>query len=157
MIVLIGDLNRHVGDIIEGNDKDRVSFGGQLVRDFIDTGKYILVNASKKVIGGPFTRYDPSDPNNIDKKSVLELCIVSRELFIYVENLTIDKEKLFTPFRPISKTKLTYTDHYSLLLLFKNIPLKPTQAVGCVKVTRWNTNKPGGWEAYEEMVTDNET
>ena len=85
-IVLIGDLNNDVGYIIEGNDKDRVSFGGQLVRDFIDTGKYILVNASKKVIGGPFTRYDPSDPNNNDKKSVLELCIVSRELFIYVES-----------------------------------------------------------------------
>ena len=41
-------------------------------------------------------------------------------------------------------------------MLFKNIPLKPTQAVGCVKVTRWNTNKPGGWEAYEEMITDND-
>ena len=78
-----------------------------------------------------------------------------KKTFLSTKSTLIDKEKLFTPFRPISKTKLTYTDHYSLLLSFKNIPLKPTQAVGCVKVTRWNTNKTRGWEAYAEMVKDN--
>ena len=112
LIVLIGDLNRHVGDIIEGNENDKVSFGGQQIKDLIDTGKYTLVNASKKVIGGPFTRYDPSDPDNDDKKSVLSLCIVSNELFAYVDTLTIDKEKQFTPFRTISKNNVIYTDHY---------------------------------------------
>ena len=44
---------RHIGDIVEGNDNDNVSFGGQLVRDFIDNGNYCLVNATGKVIGGP--------------------------------------------------------------------------------------------------------
>ena len=57
LIVVIGDLNRHVGDIIEGNEKDKTSFGGQQVKDLIDTGKYTLVNATNKVVGGPYTRY----------------------------------------------------------------------------------------------------
>ena len=100
LICIIGDLNRHVGDIIPGNEKDKVTFGGQLVREFIDTGNYCLVNASDKVIGGPYTRYDPSDPDNDEKKSALELCIVSKDLFNYVESLIIDKERLFTPSRP---------------------------------------------------------
>ena len=32
---MIGYINRHIGDIIEGNDYDKVSFGGHLVRDLI--------------------------------------------------------------------------------------------------------------------------
>ena len=152
---MIGDFNRHIGDIIEGNEDGKVSFGGHLVRDLIDTGNYCLVNATEKVIGGPYTRYDPSDPHNDEKKSVLELCIISKELFIHVDSLTIDKDRLFTPFRTISKTKLVFTDHYSLKLVFKNIPMKPTKEVAVRKVIRWNTNKECGWAAYTEMTTKN--
>ena len=53
--MILGDLNRHMGDMIEGNDNDKISFGGQMIRDFSESDKYILVNATKKVIGGPFT------------------------------------------------------------------------------------------------------
>ena len=155
LVVIIGDLNRHLGDIIEGNEKDKLSYGGSMIKDFIETGKYVLVNASKKVIGGPFTRYEPSDPENDDKKSVLSLCIVSAELFEYVDSLTIDKEKHITPYRTISKSKKTFTDHYTMIVLFKNIPLKPVKNIGCRKVTRWNTNKEGGWETYKEMAAGN--
>ena len=155
LVCMIGDFNRHIGGIIEGNDNDKVTFGGQLVLDLVNTGKYCLVNTTKYVVGGPFTRYDPSDPHNNDKKSVLELCIVSKELLIYVDTLTIDKERNFTPFRPIGKSKRTYTDHYSLRLLFKNIPLKPVNPVAAKKVIRWNTNKEGGWKTYTEMTSNN--
>ena len=63
----------------------------------LDTGRYLLVNATEKCIGGPYTRVDPSDPSNDDKKSVLELCVISKELFKYVETLVIDKDRKFTP------------------------------------------------------------
>ena len=72
-IVIIGDLNRHIGDIVKGNENDKVSFGGLLVRELLETGNYVLVNASNKVKGGPFTRYDPAYPGRDDKKSVLDL------------------------------------------------------------------------------------
>ena len=91
LIVVNGTMNKHVGDIIEGNETDKVTFGGQLIKDLLDTGKYTLVNATNKVVGGPFTRFDPSDPENNDNKSALSLCIVSNELFTYVDCLTIDK------------------------------------------------------------------
>ena len=92
-------------DIIEGNEKDKLLYG-----------EYVLVNASKKVIGGPFTRYEPSDPEDNDNKSVLSLCIVSAELYEYVDSLTIDKEKHITPYRTISKSKKTFTDHYTMIV-----------------------------------------
>ena len=62
-----------------------------------------------------FSQVDPADPYNDDNKSVLELCIVSSELFAYVENLVIDKDRKQTPFRPINIQKVTYTDHYTLI------------------------------------------
>ena len=133
------------GGITKGNENDKVSFGGQLVKDFIDTGRYVLVNATDKCKGGPYTRVDPSDPYNDDKKSVLELCIISRELLEYVETLVIDKDRKFTPFIPVSKVKVTYTDHYSIALTFKNLPLGGQHFTSGRKVVRWNTNKEGGW------------
>ena len=153
-VVIIGDLNKHVGDMIEGNANDRISFGGQLVKDLIDTEKYVLVNATDKCIGGPFTRVDPSEPHNDSKKSVLELCIVSEELFNYVDTLEIDKNREFTPYRSVGN-KVVYTDHYSIILKFKNIPLHGNKVSGGKKVIRWNTNKKDGWKAYKELTDGN--
>ena len=68
--------------------------------------------------------------------------------------MEIDKRLLFTPGRPVSKKKMTFSDHFSLLLVFKNLPLQPNLAKGGFKHTMWNTNKVGGWEVFK-MVTEN--
>ena len=154
-LIIIGDLNKHIGDIVKGNENDKVTFGGSLVRDFVSTGTYELVNASNKASGGPFTRYDPSDPNRENKKSLLDLCIISKGLSVYLLSLVIDKSRALTPCRPISKDKLTYTDHYSLILKFKDIPMKKNQVSSDKKTIRWNTNKEGGWENYKKMTSEN--
>ena len=145
--LLIGDMNKHVGDIIPGNH-EKCSFGGKLVKNLLNSGKYVLVNASSKVEGGPFTRYDPSKPNDEGRKSCLELVIVSRNLFKYVDKLIIDKKLALTPGRVISKTKIVYPDHYSLILKFKNIPLKPQKSLAGAKYSTWN--KEGGWAKYKD-------
>ena len=93
-VIILGDLNKHIGDLIEGNKGDKATLGGNLIKDFISTGNFILVNSSSKVKGGPFTRYDPADPQNKDKKSVLDLCIVSKVLVDYIEEFSIDKERI---------------------------------------------------------------
>ena len=71
-LVLVGDFNRKVGDIIEGNDA-KVSFGGSLVRQFLEDGKYVLLNATNKVIGGPWTRVSRSDTQS---KSAIDFVVV---------------------------------------------------------------------------------
>ena len=156
LFILIGDLNRHVGGAIPGNERDTVSFGGKLITDMLKSGRYILVNASDKATGGPYTRYDPADPDNEDKKSALSLCIVPTDLYQYIESLEIDKNRTITPSRPISKNMVRYTDHFTLLLTFKNLIRMPNKPVAGKKTVRWNTNKEGGWKSYEEMTTDNE-
>ena len=153
-ICLIGDLNRHVGRIIPGN-RDKVTFGGKKIIEFIESGKYKLINASDIAIGGPFTRYDPIDPFNDNKKSALDLCIVSVELLEFVDTFEIDSDRKFTPFRP-GNGKLHYTDHYSINLSLKNIPLRNNKRHFVKKSIIWNTNKPGGWKTYSDMLDENE-
>ena len=46
-VILIGDMNKKVGDLIPGN-KDKVSVGGKLIVDFLKNGKYVLVNGMKQ-------------------------------------------------------------------------------------------------------------
>ena len=78
-IILCGDFNKSVGDIVPGN-KPKVSHGGKLVREFLSSEKYVLVNKLPQVKNGPFTRYDTSDPYCLEKKSVLDLVIISKGL-----------------------------------------------------------------------------
>ena len=106
-------------------------------------------------MGGPFKRYDPSDPKSSAKKSCLDLVIISKELLKYVEKLIIDKNLTMTACRPISKTKMVYPDHFSSLLIFKNLPLKSDHSYDGPKFTLWHTNKEGGWENYRKLTEDN--
>lgn len=121
----------------------------------IESERYCLINAPEKTIGGPFTRYDPADPENELKRSVLDLVITSVELADFVERLEIDKDKVFTPFRPAGKN-LLHTDHFSVLLELKDLPLKTEKTVAVKKFLRWNTNKPQGWKTYEEITGKSE-
>ena len=84
----------------------KISFGGNLLRALLDTGDYVCLNNSDKREGGPFTRFEPSCPDDITKQSCLDLVIVSKRLVPYVERVLIDSKKEFSPIRPISKINL---------------------------------------------------
>ena len=53
-VILCGDLNKHVGDLVKDNHS-KVSVGGNLVRNYLTNKSYTLLNASDKTLGGPFT------------------------------------------------------------------------------------------------------
>ena len=154
-VILLGDLNKHVGKVIEGNN-EKISFGGNLILELLKSNKYSLVNSTNKVKGGPFTRYNPAAPDDDKSKSCLELVIISRSLLKNVKELIIDKDFKFTPGRPISKTKMVYPDHYAILLVMKNLPLSSNKSRVCQKYQMWNINKEGGWKKYRELTENNE-
>ena len=109
-IILIGDFNKHVGTLIEGNH-EKVTEGGNLIKDLLENEDYVLLNSlTSKVKGGPFTRLEPSDPENDQKKSCLDFIIVSKDLVKYVDKIVIDKERKVTPCHAINQHKLTYPD-----------------------------------------------
>ena len=148
-----GDLNKLVGSDQWGvpGTSPEISVGGKLLREMLATGDWVLVNGqgSEVVEGGPYTREDPAT----GKLSCLDLSIVSRELWPYVQKLVIDRDKNITPARPTKKKgkyKLVYSDHFSTLLTLKNLPRR--QNVKEEKKRMWNLARENGWEEYKRIT-----
>ena len=78
--MVIGDLNLHSGNVHVKDNHEKITLGGRLLNDLINGGDYVIVNSTEKSVNGPFTRYDVSDPDNSDKKSLLDYVIVSSSL-----------------------------------------------------------------------------
>ena len=145
LCMVVGDMNRHVGDIIPGND-DRVSFGGSLWRDLLSVGEFHLLNAAQdKVRGGPFTWFRPGG----GARSALSLWIVCSDTLPHVELLTIDDLKDITPFRvkgrKDNRTQI-YSDHVGTMVKLVNLDKIPNRH----KTTSWSFKGPGVWEKYKE-------
>ena len=144
-VLILGDLNRAVGNDENGvrNNKTKVSYGGGLVRDLVDSGSFFILNNLDLAEGGPWTREDPSDGS----LSCLDLAIGSANLKQCVVKVLVDQKKEFTPYRAITTRGvlgLRYTDHLSLILELKMKSRKTSQKTE----VKWNTSKPGGWNHY---------
>ena len=83
VVIIIGDLNHQVGKVVPGNT-EKVTPLWELVKQLIDTNKYILLNTTEKFSNWPWTRIDPA---NSETKSVLDLVLVSKNLYQYVESM----------------------------------------------------------------------
>ena len=90
------------------------------------------------------------------KRSCLDLVIVSKRLVPFVESVLIDSKMEFSPIRPISKTKSVTSDHFPVIVTFKNLPPKNSKKPQTDKHLMWNTNKVGGWEVYENLTREDD-
>ena len=83
--IIIGDLNKGVGSDnlgVKGNHS-KISYGGQVIRNLVESGEYFLANNTPEAEGGPFTREDPADaklPWERRRKSCLDLILNSKNL-----------------------------------------------------------------------------
>ena len=127
------------------------------MRKFLENKKFILVNSSTKSLNGPFTRYEPNAPNDEKRKSALDLVIISRNLEMYLKEMKIDKYLKHTPFRYKSKNnELVYTNHYAILLTFKDIQVSKLNKVrNGIRQVMWNTNRKDGWKKYFRETNEN--
>ena len=116
----------------------------------------ILLNNCEKTTGGPFTRYDPSKPSEDEKKSCLDLALISNDLFRYVDKLIIDNDGQYPIGRVIMKNgskTLVKSDHYPLILKFKDIPVNRNVSKH-EEVVRFNLKKDGGWSTYKTLTDE---
>ena len=117
LALVLGDFNRAVGSGklgVDGNS-DKISYGGQLVRELIDAGDYVLLNNLSLAKGGPWTRICPATGG----RSCLDLAVGSRELVQFVTTVNVDSDRLFTPRRATvkqGKLGLTFTDHFPIIV-----------------------------------------
>ena len=112
----------------------------------------ILVNNLSITEGGPFTRFCPSDPTNIDKKSCIDLVLMSPNLLKHIEFMKIDSKgdlKMTRATYEKGNATLKSTDHYTIVVKFKKLLL--AKSLKEEKILLWNTNKPGAWRKYEKL------
>ena len=74
---------------------------------------------------------------------------MSQSLVRFVQKLTIDSKRRFTPCHGMKKNKITFPDHFAIHLELKGIPLRNMKPIIPPKVTLWNTNKTDGWKKYK--------
>ena len=60
--LVMGDLNRAVGagELGVPDNKEKISYGGEMVRELLSEGEYVLLNGLELAVGGPWTRVDPA-------------------------------------------------------------------------------------------------
>ena len=82
--LLIGDFNRAIGAgrLAVQENKTKVSYGGKLILELLETGEYILGNGTNKVEGGPWTWVSRADS---EVKSCIDLVIMSADLAPYLK------------------------------------------------------------------------
>ena len=123
-----------------------------MVRNLIETGKYFYANGTDKVVGGPFTRIDPSDPS---RKSLLDVIILSQSLEKHLSKLTIDDNYDYPMQHPIKvngKYEMKKSDHLTLVLDLIDLPTSDAPDKMPKKESCWNYNKKGGWERYRALT-----
>ena len=148
-VLIVGDLNRAVGSDELGviGNHDRVSYGGQLIREMVEVNNYICLNNLAE--GGPWTWVQRGKE---EVKSCLDLAYASQNLMPFIKSIKLDKDKEFTPRRVIWKNKTfksVYTDHFPMEIILHGMPRKKRLVEN---VSVWNMAKPGGWKNYKELT-----
>ena len=149
-VILLGDLNRAIGAGKQGvpDNHQKVSYGGQLVRELLETDEYVLLNSSPQAEGDPWTWVSRA---NSKVKSFNNLVIVSADLVPYVSSLVVDIRKEYSLYRVRKvkdKMKLIPSDHFPLVIKLKNLL---TRLVKREQESTWNLNKPEGWKKFREL------
>ena len=68
--------------------------------------------------------------------------------------MIIDSQRKFTPRRVTKKSGeavTIYTDHYAIEVKLEGLPLTKVKPE---KETRWNLQKPGGWDMYQKLTKE---
>ena len=135
ILLAIGDMNRPI-------DKSKPSHGTKLLHEFLKESTVEMIN-------------NPSEPTRIDPAtkmgSVLDLCLISKNITKSTKPLKVDTNRSVTPFS-LSKAKgvITpkYTDH---LAIIAEIELQCKVKKKMEKIAVINYSNKEGWKKYREL------
>ena len=106
-LILVGDFNAKVGEIISGN-KEEVSTAGKILKEMVERTNSKIIN-SLDLAKGKWTRVEGN------KKSILDYLIMSNEDISNINKIEIDEEKRWGMYRGDKNHKVTYSDHNCIL------------------------------------------
>ena len=123
-LVFIGDMNCAIGNDSLGvkDNHPKVSYGGSLIRELLETKEYFMLNALEVAEGGPWTWVSRSDSS---VKSSLDLVVLSANLMPYLTKMLVDKEQKFSGKKvgiARGKEKVVRSDHFPIIVTLENMP-----------------------------------
>ena len=112
-IIIVGDFNCKVGEVIDGNYK-KVSKGGKKLLETIEKEGLMIVNGTRNC-EGRWTRAENKS------KSILDYVLVDEELGEHIKKMTIhDEDKYLSPFHlkreSSKKIRTIYSDHNPIVV-----------------------------------------
>ena len=128
-----------------GNN-DKVSHGGQLIRDTIKEKDYVMLN--NMAIGGPWTRVQRGKESI---QSCLDIGIASRNRIPFLKSIIFDENRQFTPkrvIRKIGELKSVFADHFTMEIKPADMPKTKVKTI--ISLT-WSLKRPVGWENYKDL------
>ena len=136
-LLILGDLNCKIGEIIKGNTKE-ITKGGRLLNKMIKRNKLSVGNA-QDICEGLWTRIEGQ------QKSVIDYVIMLEEDLGLLKQLEVDETKEITPYH-IDDGKKKYSDHCTIVGTLNITMLENTQPK-YVKVMGKN-----GWAKFREEI-----
>ena len=107
-LMIIGDFNAKVGNLIEGNNEE-ISTAGKQLKEMLLKTNCMIVNASKKTTG-KWTRTEGT------KKSILDYMIINKEHYESINRMIIDEGKMWSLYRVNENNETAFTDHDALIV-----------------------------------------
>ena len=105
-LILMGDFNCKVGNIIQGND-DIVSKGGKILLKMVNKYNLCILNG-EKCCKGKWTRIEG------EEKSILDYIIINQEDKELYTDMYVDEDKQITPYnveQELGGVRFVYSDH----------------------------------------------
>ena len=115
MIVIIGDINAKIDKGGDDTITER-SPNGTLLKEVIEKYELKVINFHQNTVG-KWTRIQKT--KNSEQKSVLDYILVKEDIAEKVERLIIDEDKLYTPWRVVTrkgKKEIVFTDHAAMIM-----------------------------------------
>ena len=114
-LLVVGDLNMKVGEIIKGN-QDQISKGGRMLLKLMNKRKLELINGSPKC-SGLWTRIVKTDSENDERKSVLDYVLTNQKCYHKVEHMHMGEDRNFV-MQKYSKDRIKESDHNTIIINF---------------------------------------
>ena len=139
-IMIMGDFNAKVGDMIEQGDTE-TNRGGKQLRILIKENRMEIVNGMRER-KGTWTRIEKG------KKAVLDYIMIEEKESHGVTEINIDEEKLWTPHYVTNEGNEMFTDHCAITCKIK---WKNNRSEEKKNKERWVMTKRG-YEKFREQM-----
>ena len=121
--IVVGDINAKIG--LVNNTITDLSPNGKLLHSIIDDHSLKVVNFHPEC-SGKWTRVMCTDQKS--EKSVIDYILTNSDLYQHTKSITIDEERLFTPFNTFKNNRVKFTDHNSIFTEFSWFPTRTLPA-----------------------------